>query len=212
MVASLALVIAAGVLAGCNIVAPAVLLVQGPPKVPREFTLDRGRVTAIMLDDPDSIVPSMAYRRELLATAQRQLASRAKVKDVVDSREVMATLQRDSAEQSMSIVGIGRAIGAEQIIWVRVERFRLAADTGELRPNSRLRVKVIDVANNERLWPEPDSSGHVLDVTMPVRPDFVPSSGHEQRQALDDLAAYSGRAVSELFYNEERVLSARAGN
>jgi len=209
--AMLALLAACALAAGCNIVAPIALLVHGPPKVPREHELDRRRTVAVFLDDPASVVPSMGYRRALVTVAQERIARRAKVAEVVDARESMAILQRDSARRRMSIVEIGRSIGAAQVVWARVEGFSLAAPTGEFRPNAQLRVKVIDAENNARLWPQTEQ-GHRLEVTMPVRAGFVPTSGNEQRQAMEELAEYAGRALAELFYREERARSARAGN
>lgn len=202
----------AGGMGGCNIVAPAYLILAGPPKVPAEHELDRQRTVAVVIDDPDSIVPSMGYRRVMLATVQEKLAEKAKVREVVDSRDTMAVLARDSAQERMSLVEIGRAIGAEQVVWARVEGFSLAAPTGEYRPNARLRVKVIDVTANQKAWPSEPDSGFALDVMMRVRSDFTPSTGPEQRAAMEDLAEYAGRALAELFYSEEKVFSARAGS
>ncbi|MEQ9096175.1 MAG: hypothetical protein RIE32_07935 [Phycisphaerales bacterium] len=198
--------------AGCNIVAPIAVLVHGPPKVPAEYRLDRNRSVAVVIDDPDSLVPSLGYRRVMLASVQENLAERAKIREVIDARDTMAVLQRDSAQERMSLTEIGRAIGAEQIVWARVEGFSLAASTGEYRPNAQLRVKVIDVSTNEKAWPDEPASGYELDVTMRVRPDFVPSSGPEQRTAMEELAQYTGRAMAELFYTVEKTFSARAGS
>lgn len=199
-------------LAGCNIVAPAYVLIKGPPKVPAEHRLDTQRPVAVVIDDPDSIVPSMGYRRVMLATVQEHLASKAKVREVIDSRDTLAVLQRDSAQERMSLTQIGQAIGAQQVVWARVEGFSLAADTGEFRPNARLRVKVIDVETSKRAWPEEPADGYVLEVTMRVRSDFVPSTGPEERKALEELASYTGRAMAELFYSVEKTFSARAGS
>ncbi len=198
--------------AGCNILGPAYIFIAGPPKVHAEHTLDRQRTVAVVIDDPDSIVPSLGYRRVMLATVQEFLASKAKVREVIDSRDTMAVLQRDSAQERMSLVEIGKAIGAEQVVWARVEGFSLAARTGEYRPNAQLRVKVIDVTATEKAWPIEPEGGYLLDVTMRVRPDFVPSSGPEERTAMEELAEYTGRAMAELFYSVEKTFSARAGS
>ena len=198
--------------AGCNIAGPAYVLLAGPPKVPAEYRLDRQRTVAVVIDDPDSIVPSMGYRRVMLSTTQELLAEKAKIREVVDARDTMAVLQRDSARERMSVVDIGRAIGADQVVWARVEGFNLAAPTGEYRPNAQLRVKVIDVEKNERAWPTDTPAGYSMDVTMRVRSDFTPGSGPEQRAAMEELAQYTGRALAELFYTVEKTFSARAGS
>ncbi|MFI4916550.1 MAG: hypothetical protein ACIAS6_08610 [Phycisphaerales bacterium JB060] len=197
---------------GCNIVAPIAVLVHGPPKVHAEYRLDRERPVAVVIDDPDSVVPSLGYRRVMLATVQENLADRARIREVIDGRETMAVLQRDSAQERMSLAEIGKAIGAEQVVWARVEGFSLAAPTGEYRPNAQLRVKVIDVGENRKAWPEDPPRGYALDVTMRVRPDYVPASGPEERAAMEELAEYTGRAVAELFFTVEKTFSARAGS
>lgn len=199
-------------MAGCNILGPAYIFIAGPPKIPAEYQLDRQRTVAVVIDDPDSIVPSMGYRRVMLATVQELLASKAKVRQVIDNRDTMAVLARDSAQERMSLTEIGKAIGAEQVVWARIEGYSLAASTGEYRPNAQLRVKVIDVTANQKAWPNEPQQGFALDVTMRVRPDFTPTTGPEQRAAMEELAEYAGRAMAELFYNEEKVFSARAGS
>ena len=92
-----------------------------------------------------------------------------------------------------------------------MEGFNLAAATGEYRPNARLRIKVIDVTANERAWPTEPATGFSMEVSMRVRSDFTPSSGPEQRAAMEELAEYTGRALAEVFYTVERNFSARAG-
>jgi len=210
--ATFAVLACACVGSGCNILGPAYVLVAGPPKVQAEYRLDRQRTVAVVIDDPDSIVPSMGYRRVMLTTTQQLLADKAKIREVVDSRDTMAVLQRDSARERMSVVQIGRAIGADQVVWARIEGFNLAAPTGEYRPNAQLRVKVIDVANNERAWPTEPPAGFSMNVTMRVRSDFTPSTGPEQRAAMEELAQYTGQALAELFYTVEKTFSARAGS
>ncbi|NRA56948.1 MAG: hypothetical protein HRU13_02355 [Phycisphaerales bacterium] len=199
-------------MSGCNILGPAYIFIAGPPKIQAEYDLDRSRTVAVVIDDPDSIVPSMGYRRVMLATAQELLAEKGKVREVIDARDTMSVLQRDSAQERMSVVQIGRAIGAEQVVWARVEGFNLAAATGEFRPNAQLRIKVIDVTANERAWPTEPAAGYSMDVSMRVRSDFTPSPGPEQRAAMEELAEYTGRALAEVFYTVEKTFSARAGS
>ncbi len=60
-------------LTGCNILGPAILLVEGPPKVQAQFTLEKKRPTVVFVDDRASVLPRRALRQQIAAMCQNAL-------------------------------------------------------------------------------------------------------------------------------------------
>ena len=208
-------VIAAGVMclamAGCNIFGPILFIAHGPPRVKALYDLPRDRPTVVLIDDPDNNITSRQFRLEMAAEIEKKLLEKRKVETLVESQQLLRVLSRERPEDRMSIGEIGRAVGAEIVIWVGVQRFELLQDAENIAPQANLRIKVLDVVAEEKLWPT-DMAYHDLVVSMPRQAGEAPDSPSDRRRLMMDLARYAGRATAELFYNEEAPRSARAGN
>ncbi|MFG0283925.1 MAG: hypothetical protein ACF8R7_05840 [Phycisphaerales bacterium JB039] len=209
------LVLAAGLISlamgGCNIFGPILFIAHGPPRVPALYELPRERPTVVLVDDPDNHIGSRQFRLEMAAEIEKRLLAKKKVDTVIESQQLLRVLARERPEDRMAIGEIGRAVGAEVVIWVGVQSFELLQDAESVAPQAQLRIKVLDVVAEEKLWPT-ETAQHDLVVSMPRQPGAAPDSPSERRRLMMDLARYAGQATAELFYNEERPSSARAGN
>lgn len=206
-----ALAVAAAFGAGCNILGPAFFFAHGPPRVPALYQLPRERPMVVLVDDPDNRIGSRQFRIEMARVVEERLLAEEKVDTVIESQQLMRVLARERAEDRMTIGEIGRAVGAEVVIWIGVQSFELLRDAENIAPRAALRVKVLDVVAEERLWPD-ELSHHDLIVSMPRRAGEAPRTASERRRLMSELAQYAGRATAELFYTEEKPQSARAGN
>ncbi len=202
---------AAALAAGCNILGPILFIAHGPPRVPALYQLDPERPTVILVDDPDNRIGSRQFRLEMAAAVEERLLAKKTVRTVIESEQLMRILARERAEDRMAIAEIGRAVGADVVIWIGVQNFELVLDAENVAPRAHLRVKVLDAVAEERLWPE-EASHHDLVVSMPRRAAAAPRTSSERRHIMSELAQYAGKAAAELFYNEEKPQSARAGN
>lgn len=209
LIAALALCAALG--AGCNILGPVFFFAHGPPRVPALHELPRERPTVVLVDDPDNRIGSRQFRIEMAQVVEERLLAKQKVRTVIESEQLMRVLARERAESRMTIGEVGRAVGAEVVIWIGVQSFELLQDSENIAPRASLRVKVLDVVAEERLWPD-EQSHHDLIVSMPRRAGEAPRTASERRRLMSELAQYAGRAVAELFYTEEKPQSARAGS
>lgn len=200
MAAALALLLAA---AGCNIVGPVAVLAHGPPKVPKAFELDRDRTMVVFIDDRANRLPRRALRWQLAERTERVLLDQRLARDLISARSALALAATESAEAPMSIVRLGRELGAEVVIYATVDRFALSADGITYQPIAVMRVKVLDVVDGRRLWPERDE-GHTLTVHVPPRGNPLPQTLADRRDAEAELAELAGEALAQLFYDHPR--------
>jgi hypothetical protein len=192
---------------GCNIVAPAYLLIHGPEKVPAQHTLAPERPTVVFIDDRGNRLPRRALRQTIGDAAQTALLKEKVVSDLIDTRGAMAASSQDRAGQAMSIVDIGKAVKAEIVIYATVDAFTMSSDGQTYSPVASLRVKVIDVVADKRVWPE-EREGHPLTLTFPPRTSDVPRNAAELRIAEEEVGRLVGLGLAQLFYDFERTQGA----
>lgn len=202
------------VAAGCNIVAPAAYIIGGPPKVQALHKLDSKRPTVVFIDDRANVLPRRSLRVLMGQEADATLIE----KRVIDGQRMIASASamRAAADERygspIPIGEIGKKVGAEVIIYVQVERWSLTRDGASFSPVALVRVKALDAAAEQRLWPAA-SDGHALLVELPIRSSEVPQSRAEQNAAEDMLANAVGLRIARLFFDHERdALSGRLGD
>lgn len=198
-------------LAGCNIVGPAYILAHGPPKLERETTLDKNRSIAVMIDDPSNVIPRATLRAELGKNMEEILLNKGLVKEAISSASVLSVAKEDRYGKRRSIVEVGRTVGADVVIWVGVEEFVLSGDGQSFSPTIQARVKLIDTESDARIWPT-EEMGYPLRAVMQASTRALPTTRTDHDKAESDLARFGARALAELFYDEERMRAARAGN
>ena len=196
--------------------------VHGPPATPALFTLpdratlvlvdaDTGPATAAgpgagTLDDP-------ALPHRVAAVARHHLRfHRAPATAVLVDDAAVTRLEARLGDRwsATPITEIGRRLKADQVIYARLagaDRTDALRDDGHVAA-LRLRVKVLDVATGDRLWP-PAAAGlghrtadHTLNVVATVeqrrrRLEGKATAGDTHRALADD----AGRALAQLFYD-----------
>jgi len=214
-----ALLLAAGfVLPGCNIVGAAYFFAVGPDKIPAVHTLEPTRPTVVFVDDRDNRLPRRTLRMVIAEEATRLLLENKALTTTpagevaaIDGRAAITAASRDRFGEPMSVAAIGNACSADVVIHVVFETFTLSTDGSTFAPSARLRVKIIDAANQKRLFPPGnDAVGYPLDVALKQRLTDMPSSSGGVLQAQEVLAKECGRAVAELFYEHATASPDRA--
>ncbi len=209
MLAMLGVIIAV-TMAGCNILGPVFLLAHGPPKIYREHTLDKEKKIAILIDDPGGRIPRTQLRIIMGEEAEQILLNKNLVADAISARSTIAVAAQARGGEPPSIAAIGRTVGADQVIWVGIESFSLSSDGQIYEPTVVATVKLIDVASDSRIWPA-SGAGYPLVIKRSMRTRDPPKSRSEAEQVHIELARFAGRGIAELFYDEERIRSARGG-
>ncbi len=204
-------------LAGCNIVAPVFILIHGPEKIPPVYTLDPKRPTVVFIDDPASRVPRRQLRGIMGDTIDKILLDKGLVKandkenHLISSASIQTVAAKDKSDAPMSITQVGKAVGAEIVVWIMVDQFTLSPDGQANAPTVAIRMKIIDTVADKRLYPE-EPAGKAFTFVYPAASTSLPATSAERAQAEMDLAEYAGRGISELFYEVEKPLSVRSGN
>lgn len=205
-----ALVAAFAFAGGCNIVAGAAYIIEGPPKIEAQHKLEEKRATVFFIDDRSNVVPRRSLRAAMgLEADQTLLENKGIDKDkMLASQSALSASAADRTSKPKSITSIGKAVGAEVVVYVDMRSFTLSQDGASYQPSATAVVKVIDVANNRRIWPA-EGDGWPLKVQPPVSGD-APKSVAEKNKAETALAKAAGKELARLFFTYEREGASRA--
>jgi hypothetical protein len=189
-------------LTACNIVGPAYYFIHGPEKAKKVYALDKTRPTVVFIDDRLNRIPRRASRVAMGETVEKTLLKQKVVKDMISSQSAMQSVGKDREGSPVPITEVGKAVGADVVIYVVVDEFALSRDGQTFAPGASMRAKVIDVASGQRLWPE-NPAGHPLVVRIPIKQGTVPDTTAGRYTAEDDLARQCGQEIAWLFYDHE---------
>lgn len=191
-----------GGLAGCNIVAPVALVLSPPPSTDAVFELDGARTHAIFIDDLRSRVPKRSLRDLIGTTAEGAMLE----EEVLPNNQLIASAafaraaSDDQFSRKLSVVDLGRRVGADVVIYVSMESFSLTRDGTTLVPEALASVKVLDTTNNKRLFP-PGDGGYPLRVQVASEKGEVPRDLAGRGAAEQALARRVGLALAQMFYS-----------
>lgn len=196
--------------AGCNIVAPIGVLIHGPEKVDRQFTLPQDRSLVVFVDDRLSRLPRRPLRSTIADQITGKLLENKVSENIIESRAAEAAVQREKATEPMSVTEIGRSVKADMVLHVMIDSFSVMPDGVTFSPIARVFVRVTDTAADSRMWPPEDVNlppskrpkGYELTVQPRIPASKAPTSSSEMAQAEIELAKYVGTAIAELFYDE----------
>ncbi|MBL8991049.1 MAG: hypothetical protein JNJ48_05665 [Phycisphaerae bacterium] len=190
-------------LAGCNILGPAGYFLVGPEATPAVFRLDPEKTAVVFVDDRANQVPTRSTREIIGRVAEEDMLANGAVKDMVQSRRVQTVIAAERSGRPLGIVEVGQAVQAKTVVYAVVERFVLSEDGQTYAPVASLRVKVIDVETDSRLFPVPDAGDEYynLVIRVPVQTGSPPTTSAGLTTAYQDLARWTGRALGRMFYD-----------
>ncbi|MGP1309198.1 MAG: hypothetical protein ACTS27_03245 [Phycisphaerales bacterium] len=190
--------------AGCNYLAPAVILLTPPPSRDAQFTLDKQRVAVVFIDDPQNKAPRRSLRAIMGQTAEQTLIAKGVMPSnmLIPSQTAMQLTSRESDSNKFSIVDVGRTLGADVVIYAKLEGFGLSTDGVTLKPYAVAQVRVLDAANNMRLWPEAGTDYPVV-YEGPQQAGETPGMGTARAEAERKLAERLGLEIARVFFKHE---------
>lgn len=184
---------------GCVQMAALWANVTGGDKIPAEYSLTKGPLL-VLIDAADSApIETYAVRQMHKTISDAFLESGANHR-VVPFENWQALQQSAKDYNRLTIREIGEKLGADQVLYIRVERFVL-----EDEPNSPLfkgecvvRVKVLstEAKHDVRLWPREEKGKRMSAGTDPIAKDGGKSAG----DIAKELATKTGDSVAKLFY------------
>ncbi len=193
---------------GCNIAGGVAYLVDGPPRLSAEYFMS-DRPTVVYVDDRANTISTSNARSIRLAiadTVSRELMVKRVVTVTISPRDAMAAaLARDRHGDLMAIDAIGKEVGAEQIVYIEMLGFSDRPDGVTPQPTAMCRVRVLDVTEQMRLFPDPESQevGRSLQVNIPQIDDALLRSQSSRLKIHLALAEETGDRIAKLFYEHE---------
>lgn len=189
-------------LASCNIVAPIAYAVHGPGKVQAKYELPPEATTVVFIDDPQSKAGRRRDRDVIGQSATQTLLAKGLIVDMIDPQAASLAAVKDRHGEPLSISEIGAAVDADIVIYALLTEFTLSSDGNVYNPSAMMRIKVLDVATGERLWPE-DPRGSTVRIRPEYRPGQIPRDRADMAEANADLATKAGLAIAQQFYTHE---------
>lgn len=201
IIAGASSLLAIGTLAGCNVITPVAYAIHGPEKVLPVFTPDPDLSTVIFVDDPSGQLAQRRLRYAIADDTTRRLMAKKVIVDMIDSRSILNTATKERFGKQLSISELGQAAGADIVIYAVVTEFALTPQDGTYVPTASFRVKIIDTAAGQRVWPESES-GYLMDVRIQQRTGLTDAD--DGRLAIEnELAGRAALGLAQLFYKHE---------
>lgn len=193
-------------LSACNIIGPAVFLVEGPPKIDARFELPDKASVVVFVDDMSSPPMGRATRLAIARAAQEDLLKARVVARVIDAGAAFEAASTETASRKLDVQTIGRSVGADLVIHATIDSFTLSPNEAEYLPTAVFRAKVIDtrVEDGARIWPADEPRGATITAQPSQRPKSMPQSRGEADRARGELATLTGQTLAKLFYTHDR--------
>lgn len=193
--------------AGCQQLGAAIAVIKGGETLPAEYRLGAGPL-AIFVDD----VEQLGIPPEALGAFHDTLVEDFQKYDVNKHVAPLADVNRlklsESKFDDLSIRQIGEKVGAEQVLYVRVNYWALKETPGDPQFRGRFSVSIKvcttqapkpEDGKSVRLWPT-DREYQSVEVT--TRPDLNEAVGAET-QVARELATKMAVAVGRLFHEHK---------
>lgn len=201
----LALAIACtGFLSSCNILGPAAYIIDGLPKRDAQYAL-MDRPTVVFVDDPRNALSDRNLRRYIGDKVATELMLNEIVTVTISSADAMGVARGDRHGKRMPIEAIGRAVGAEQVLYIEMMSFTLSPDNVTPQPMGICKIKVIDAMNRIRLFPEIDensqaAAAYPVHVALPRLSTELYRSASGRRKMNEQLASHMAEQIAKVFY------------
>ncbi len=192
------------VTAGCNILGPAFVLAEGPPTTSAALKIDSSKNYVIFIDDLRSRLPKRSLRGVMGESAEEALLSHKAIAagKLISSASAHRVAESESNTGKLSIVEVGRRVGADVVIYVTIDGFYITRDGQTEMPAAVARVKVLDVAVNQRVWPAMEE-GYNLILQPREQRGNLPLNLAGRAAIETELSRRLGVALAQLFYEHE---------
>jgi hypothetical protein len=186
---------------GCVQLGGLLAVASGGDVIDPEYTLTKHPLL-IFIDDLDGMVSEPVAIRELHRGLSAVFLDFDVNRNVIPYEDLQRLMRSDRKSNELSIRQIGEKLGAEQVLYIRVERFTLHAEPGAplFEGEFEVRVKVISTdhaRDDPRLWPREQSGRRLVATTDPTPTDGGKSASDIARQLSQELAKDIGRLFRE---------------
>jgi hypothetical protein len=184
-------------LSGCTALGVAAYKIAGPPAVKAKYKPAKTPLLVLVEN----------YQRQSSSRVNGDLLARM-VADQLDEHEVAPIIPLEKLTElrdaqpnfsTMSISAIGKALDAQQVLYIQVLQDNVTALSGgeTLQGELLVRVKVVAVASGETLWPTDVAEGHEMSMTTQLGAD----RGGNVREVQERLDTKLSDEIAKLFYD-----------
>lgn len=198
---ALAAILAAVSLSGCQVIFVALEKMFPKERVPALFSLPGGKTVLVFPDDLQNPLSYPTVKRRLAQKLNAVLMEKRLAGRTIPYERLMELRSAEPEFNLMGICKIGRRLGADLVVYVDIEQFKLKDSPVDTLWRGRLggRAKVVDVLKG-RIWPE-ESAGYPVKVNTPLAESHADTFGGELAKKLaEDLAV----EVAQLFHDHYR--------
>ena len=187
-------------LGGCQVFAAIAAKMFPNETVPAAYTLPEKQVAVVFPDDLQNPISYPPLKRTLAERLSKQFVEKKLVASTVPYDKLLDLQNAEPEFNRLHVPTVGRRVGAQLVIYVSIEDFRLKDTSADTLWRGRLsaRVKVVDVAKG-RLWPE-ESAGRLVSVQQPVKENLSEAFGPELAKSLAEQLADE---IINLFHEHE---------
>lgn len=189
---------------GCAAAGFVASAVQGPKKVEAKYK-PTTRPTVVVVDSyrvKDGTTETIEFREALASFVTDELRRNAVV-PVIDNYKVFDLRMSDPKSfRALSVDGIGKKLGAEQVVYVDLVRARTTEPMGGQAVQGEVSavVKLVDVPTGKTLWPTESSEGYFVSSDVP----FTQKDENTNTPAVrEGLARAVALQIGRLFYAYE---------
>ncbi len=166
-------------------------------EVAPEYELSAGNLL-ILVDIPVEGAATKGARPALTRELRREIEFHGLSATVIADSELSALRTSREDFYQLGVSQIGRELSAQQVLYVKIVEFQLGTlvDSPVGQGLIRARVKVVDVEERRRVWPQTQPLGQEVIVRTPFR---EPVGKDYQQDFTDDLCQRMAVQITKLF-------------
>jgi hypothetical protein len=199
--AAIACLIGCLALQGCMAVGAIAYKVSPPPKIQAVYKMPSERTLVLVENYRNPGVSDQDAER--LGREIADQFKKHKIAPVVDPDKLFEyRSDKGNAFDQMTIAAIGRAMGANQVLYVDIVDYggewTLASDM--LHPKADIRVRVVDVKTGNTAWPAEAARGYPMNIELQYANIKDTATAMDEQEAICQSTADH---VAKLFYAHE---------
>ncbi len=202
MIQGLASIVLLAPCVGCHDMAVLWANMQGGETIEAEFKFEKSPLL-ILIDDRNGLVSESRAIRELHTTISQNFLQNDVNSRVIPFREWQRFMQSEERYDKMSAREIGEKLGADQVLWLAVDKFTLQGEPGAPLYKGLFSVRVRAISTDRkadvRLWPREEQGRLMSAETPPVSTDGDKTGA----DVAAELGIKLGQKVAGLFYKHQ---------
>jgi len=186
-------------LCGCSILGVILYKTEGPAPIKALYVPPKDQPMLVLVESYGSAGDIEIDVNNLNSDLQKMMMDN-KVAPLIDQQALEKLRETDeNGFRNMTVDGIGRALGARQVLYVNVTNSQLEIPSGNqnVRGVLEAQVRIVDAATGQTRWPH-DSPSQRVEVKTPWASNTAPDA---QPQVRDKMADEAASTISRFFYD-----------